>query len=72
MQNKDTRIFKGYKFKIETLATLVKISEIENRNLTNVIENLILERKNELNISVSDRDINEFIKQLNVNKKKKD
>lgn len=69
VENKKLRIFKGYKFTIETIIILQKLSEKENRAFTNTIENLILTKGKEENIFCTDKDVEEFIEK-NIKQKK--
>lgn len=67
--NKKSRIFRGYKLKIETLVILKKLHEIENRSLTNVIENLILDKGLQLKLSCTDQDVDDFLEEIVKSKK---
>lgn len=61
---------RNFRLDYKTIILLEKISEVENRDITNTLETAILEKADKLNIKVTDEEIQEKINFFK-NKKKK-
>lgn len=53
---------RNFRLDYKTIILLEKISEVENRDITNTLETAILEKGDKLNIKVTDEEIQEKIK----------